>query len=518
MGTSRKSPRSYQLRPDCIEWVKGEYRKRYGRESDLAKDARISETSDTVNKFLNGKKVGRENFRNLCDCLELEWETVALLEETSPNPENKTETPVPPEFRLNPYAYSPQTWVGREQSTKLGESLRGECRILIVTGITGQGKTALAECIAVTELAQTGLKPIRINFDDGSWQQGFDGFLVQFWEMLTGKPLPAQTPSQQGFNQVVAKLRKEGYLLLFDSTEKLLQPKTGRMVDSVFVDEGWWRLFEALLVGESCQSRVIITSQDSITQFKQCKQRHFWKEKALEGLAEREQQQLFRQWFENQGIDFPEDEESLGYLQQIGRAFEGHPLVIEVVVSELLDKPFQGNVKHYWRKFSKSFTEEDSNNRHQTLEQSVKERVREVLSRLKKDQRVAYCLLVRGAVYRKPVEESFYLAMGREWGEDTTWQALQLLQLRALVQETRTEGLLQQHYLIRGVAVESLQEEEDWKQVEYAAAQMWLTEYQPKPGASHLEKLQGYLESFYHFSQVGDWEKAWQIINLKIDI
>ena len=373
MGTSsHKSPRSYQVRPDAINTVKAEYRKRYDRESDLAKDAGISETSDTVNKFLNGKKVSRKNFWNLCDCLELEWEEVALLEETSLNPENIIETPAPREFQLNPYAYIPKTWVGREQSGKLGESLRGECRILIVTGITGQGKTALAECIAVTELAQTGLKPIRIDFDRGSWQQGFDGFITQFWETLTGQPLPPQTPSQQGFNRVVAKLRKEGYLLLFDSTEKLLQPKTGRTVDSVFVDEGWWRLFAALLVGESCQSRVIITSQDRLTQFEECKQRHFWQEEALEGLAETEQQQLFRQWFENRGVDFPEDDESLGYLQQIGKAFEGHPLVIEVVVSELLAKPFHGNVQRYWRKFGKSFMEEESRNRNQPLERSVK--------------------------------------------------------------------------------------------------------------------------------------------------
>ncbi|MDJ1173285.1 tetratricopeptide repeat protein [Roseofilum capinflatum] len=443
----------------------------------------------------------------------------AELSSRLPLPEQESQTPAPREFRLNRYAYRPQTWVGREESGRLGESLRGECRILIVTGITGQGKTALAECIAVTELAHTGLKPIRINFDYGSWQQGFDGFLVQFWETLTGKPLPPQTPSKQRFNQVVAKLRKEGYLLLFDSMEKLLQPKTGRMVDSVFADEGWWRLFEALLVGESCQSRVIITSQDRLTQFDLCKQDHFWQEEPLEGLAENEQQQLFRQWFENKEIKFPEDEESLGYLQQIGRAFEGHPLVIKVVVRELLAKPFQGNVKCYWREFGKSFTEEDSRNRHQNLERKVKKRVREVLSRLREDEAVAYWLLVRGAVYRKPVEKLFYVAMGEEWGEDAAWQALELLQLRALVQATATDEklLLRQHNLIHEVALEELREAQEWHSVQEQAAQIWLREYEPPAEASNLETVRGYLEAFYHYCQAEKWEASVKIMQIRLD-
>jgi tetratricopeptide (TPR) repeat protein len=135
---------------------------------------------------------------------------------------------------------------------------------------------------------------------------------------------------------------------------------------------------------------------------------------------------------------------------------------------------------------------------------------------LREDEAVAYRLLLRGAVYRQPVEESFYLAMGEEWGDDAAWQALELLQLRALVQETE-EILLRQHNLIREVALEGLRDAQEWHWVQEQAAQIWLREYEAPAEASNLETVRGYLEAFYHYCQVEKWQQAWEVVTTELD-
>ena len=77
------SQRSFRVRPECIEQVKSAYQRRYARQEDLSKDAAIG--LDTVRKFLNGKSVSRENFWQLCQRLELEWEEIANLDSQDSN-------------------------------------------------------------------------------------------------------------------------------------------------------------------------------------------------------------------------------------------------------------------------------------------------------------------------------------------------------------------------------------------------------------------------------------------------
>jgi Cdc6-like AAA superfamily ATPase len=54
-------------------------------------------------------------------------------------------------------------WVGREQLVaELSQKLRGQCRLLLILGLTGIGKTALAEKLVVQlqdwlmEIGRTG--------------------------------------------------------------------------------------------------------------------------------------------------------------------------------------------------------------------------------------------------------------------------------------------------------------------------------------------------------------------------
>ncbi|MDJ1185926.1 tetratricopeptide repeat protein, partial [Roseofilum casamattae] len=51
-----------------------------------------------------------------------------------------------------------------------------------------------------------------------------------------------------------------------------------------------------------------------------------------------------------------------------------------------------------------------------------------------------------------------------------------------------------------------------WKRPHYRAIVNWLVKYQPFEGVSHLEKVRGYLEGFYHLCEVENWDSASKIL------
>jgi len=55
-----------------------------------------------------------------------------------------------------------------------------------------------------------------------------------------------------------------------------------------------------------------------------------------------------------------------------------------------------------------------------------------------------------------------------------------------------------------------------WELSNYSAVEWWLMEYEPKPDASNLEKVRGYLEAFHHLCEVEDWARASKIIEIHL--
>jgi tetratricopeptide (TPR) repeat protein len=210
----------------------------------------------------------------------------------------------------------------------------------------------------------------------------------------------------------------------------------------------------------------------------------------------------------------------------MGKAYEGHPLVIEVIAGEILDQPFNGNVVAYWNKYRQEFEAIEAAISHQELQLRVKDRVRKSLERLQQDVPYAYTLLLRSSVYRHPVPESFWHWMLWSCTEQEKATALGTIESRYLVfREAVThtgQFLLRQHNLIRNTAYELLKKISnqglEWQDDHYIAAEMWHTGYEPDPDASNLEKVQGYLEAFHHLCEVGDWEQASQILSIRLDI
>lgn len=56
-----------------------------------------------------------------------------------------------------------------------------------------------------------------------------------------------------------------------------------------------------------------------------------------------------------------------------------------------------------------------------------------------------------------------------------------------------------------------------WQRLHYRAVVQWLTLYKPNPDATNLEKVMGYLEAFYHLCKVEDWERASEVLTIRLD-
>ncbi|MBD2087116.1 tetratricopeptide repeat protein [Coleofasciculus sp. FACHB-542] len=444
----------------------------------------------------------------------------------SENEEKTVNQPQTPSIPCS--AYDEETWVERgELSRQLSEKLRGQCRVLVITGIAGQGKTALAERLASVELREDWQQYKCVNFYDRGMRDfvsAADTLLTQLGEEVTAD----ERKNADGLlNRLVQKLRNHRYFVQIDSLEFLLKGKGDEdTARNEFENERWWEFFNRLLAGGECQSRLILTSQDLPTQFKSCQSRRFWHEERLTGLDENEHFELFQKLFHRDEKEIPPESETADYLKRMGKAYEGHPLVIEVIVGEILAQPFNGNVVAYWNKYRQEFEAIEAAIGHQELQLRVKDRVRKSLERLQQDVPYAYTLLLRSSVYRHPVPERFWLSMLGSCTEQEKATALGTIESRYLVfREAVThtgQFLLRQHNLIRNTAYELLRKISnqglEWQDDHYIAAEMWRTAYEPEPDASNLEKVQGYLEAFHHFSEVGFWEEVSQILSIRLDI
>ncbi len=434
----------------------------------------------TLKRFRRRLPIQQDAFIAICEAVGENWE--AIVDNTP-----VLQTDSRPEF----FAYN-DTWVGREQLVaELKDKVQGACRVLIVTGITGIGKTALAERLAI-ELQEDWLegdwkKFIPENLDNQEKTSDFAHVAVR-WLEKCGQSTPVPDTSEdpkkreelrrqwveQLLYRLVKRLQENRYLVLIDSLELILE---GNQEEgwSDFEDEWWVRFFQNLLSVENCQTRVIITSQDLPAQIATIGARYqnFWCCQPLSGLAEAEQLVMFQKT----GLEVDKELPSQQYLVRIGNAYEGHPLALQVIAREIGSQPFYGNVVAYWNKYGHEVekTIEESKTREasadeqwqlhrysRNLRRKVQSRLEKTISRLKKDFYYAYVLLCEVSIYRYPVQEDFWLNHLEDWNcdEDQKTIALDVLHDRCLIEEVvdKDQCLLRQHNLIRSVAHERLKQ------------------------------------------------------------
>jgi len=271
------------------------------------------------------------------------------------------------------------------------------------------------------------------------------------------------------------------------------------------MDPLWLSLFQRVLSAGQCGSQVILTTQDVPGELEGVgdRFRQLWHCQTLQGLSPQEQVELFGKL----GVQDEGDR-----LQKIGRFYDGHPLVLQVIADEIKQRPFNGSVAAYWNRYGEEFegaTPARVGDRSRVFRTRVKQRVEQAIESLPES---AKQLLSACSVFHRPVPETFWIEMGE--GDDP-YVAFDLLKGRNLVEYVDVAGqasLVRLHNLIRSVAYGLLRGDlKAWERAERKAADLWLTAYVPTDDAPKIEMVRGYLEAFDHFCGVGDWEKVQEI-------
>jgi DNA polymerase III delta prime subunit len=477
METIRAS--AQKLRDIVDPIAKKKYEKRQSQE--WCHDAKVSMA--TLKRFWRGIVIEEDYFIDICKALGIEnWKEIV------------DQSPVQQKAQTGSF-FDYDGWVGRVELLKqLNDKFRDGLRVLLLTGITGIGKTALADRLAV-ELQGSFPESVTINLDhlqskgnfsesirtNSDHQQNRDfasvaaQLLIGWGETLTPDDL---SDSQRLLDWVVSHLQKNRYLLIIDSLEFILAS------NSDFQDQYWQKFFHNLLSADSCESRIILTSQDLPRQLATDGSRYhkYWHCEPLKGFTNTEQSEFFRK----AGLNFDKASEEESYLKRIGAAYEGHPLALRVIAGEIINNPFNGNVVAYWKKYGHEVEEVEQSQQQpeiesenddfrldrytRSLQKAVKKRIEATFERLAKDFLLAYLILCYASVYRHPVPESFYFNILQDFNldEEQQYVVLDTLQDRYLIEvliDDNNDFLLRQHNLIRSVAQEHLKKWKNEKKV-----------------------------------------------------
>lgn len=414
------------------------------------------------------------------------FEVLAKLELNSPAQTLATTEPIKKTKTPNFFAYD-QAWVGRDSLIReLSSDLRESCRFLLILGLTGIGKTALAERLAVElqDLIQSDLdkKLLRANFDYDEKAIDFASVALRWLELLAEVIPPAERTPELLLNRLVNRFEDNQILVLIDSMEKLLtENNDGSWGD--FKDEYWKKFFLRLLSAEFCQSSLIVTSQDLPVNLHRQASRYpnFYKRKILKGLNESEQEELFK----IEKLDISQESEDRPILLRLGKVYNGHPLVLRVIIGEIKENPFDGNVQAYWNdvgskieEVEKDLAEAETGKiegydewelhklTRDVREKVNKSRIEAVFNRLETQVPDAYILICVASGYRIPVQEEGWLMQLEELvsriekqvcSKKRQEQALEELLNRFLCEQSvnhNNKRVLGQHNLVRSVALE----------------------------------------------------------------
>ncbi|MEM7556982.1 MAG: ATP-binding protein [Cyanobacteria bacterium P01_A01_bin.84] len=468
--------RSLKVSPQYIAQVKQAV-KRNGFPSQKALAIELVLSLSTVKSFLNGRPVDYLNFVEIAEKLGQNWQEISQINE------NNQQATIPDNF----FAYD-SSWVGRDKLiTELSQNLHNSCRFLLILGLTGIGKTALAERLAIElqDLIEGDWdnKLLRVNFDNEDKITDFASVAARWLESLGEVLSPAEKKPELLLNRLVRRLQDNRFLVLIDSMERLLtENDDGGWGD--FSDKYWKKFFLGLLSAESCQSKLIVTSQDLPVDLhsKASRYNNFYHRHILYGLDESEQEALF----EIEGLDISQESEDRPILLRIGKAYKGHPLVLRVIIGEINGDPFNGNVQAYWNdvnskieEVEKDLAEAEAGKTEgydewelhkltrEVITQVNKARLEAVFNRLKTQVPDAHILICVASVYRIPVQEEGWLmqlaALVRRvekqaCSQERQEQALEELLNRFLAEESvnhNNKRVFEQHNLVRSVALES---------------------------------------------------------------
>ena len=366
------------------------------------------------------------------------------------------------------------TWVGRQDTiTTLKQKISGSGRIIILNGITGIGKTALAEKL-YTELTteKTWNKLLRVNFDNQD-QSDFGNFVtvVDRWlqkcDVLVTPEDRQDIPRLQ--KRLIEYIGENSCLIIIDSLEWILKGNQ-EYGWSEFKDRGWVDFLRLFLSQVECNSRIIITTQH-LPEDVSAGYDNFWFCQKIKGLEVSEQLELFKKI----GIEIQSKTE-INYLERIGKVYEGHALALKTIAGTI-KTVYQGNILAYWQEEGKEEIEKVEkdlelsqenmidawklHNANSNLYFKVCYRFNKAFERLKKYNYYSYLLICITSTYLSPHSKEDLL---EHLADEGCSEKEQKIALQTLIEEQLIETIFQKntilfglHNLIRSVAYEHFQ-------------------------------------------------------------
>jgi WD40 repeat protein len=345
--------RSLKVRSDCIQQAKLAIQ-RNGFRSQRAFSEELEFALSTVSKFLTGKSVDYATFLEICGKLGLDWRAIADLGDQVPSQPVEVKSSLAIANRHQDWGEAPDVsfFFGRSSELTTLEQwiVQDNCRLVVLLGMGGIGKTALAAKLA---------------------QQLQSGFEYVIWRSLRNAPPPEEIlaeliqflSNQQETNlptnldgrilQLLNYLRSSRCLLVLDNAESILQAgdslrdsyansngvasltRTGRYRDGY---QGYGHLLKC--VGETHHnSAVVLTTREKpqgITELEgetlpvRCLQ--------LKGLPEAEG----RKFFSAKGYFTGSENEWNSVISH----YAGNPLALKIVASAVRDY-FDSNLSNF---------------------------------------------------------------------------------------------------------------------------------------------------------------------------
>jgi hypothetical protein len=224
----------------------------------------------TLNRFRDGIPIQQSTFVTICRVVGMEkWEDIVDKTPVPRKSKKEKESNQEDNLAINFIAYE-DTWVGREITiTTIKQNISGSSRIVILNGITGIGKTALAEKLYTELIIETKWnKLLRVNFDNQD-QSDFGNFVTVADRWLQECSILVIPEDRQDIPKLQKKLieylQEHHCLIIIDSLEWILKGNQEHGW-SEFKDRAWVNFFRLFLSELQCNSRIIITTQQGASQ------------------------------------------------------------------------------------------------------------------------------------------------------------------------------------------------------------------------------------------------------------